>query len=360
MGGHTRLYILQQKPQGTYLYCILCCLYASFLQQPVLSLDSSGSPAACATSGDARTAAYAALVSVYPIVQQPELPLNVPVQQQPLLPLVVLVSILNQILLPVCLLQYIAACSAPGRVFSTVKQPVCCIWTCIISSSLCWRWTCLLYSSLFCPWTCLLYSSLCCSWTCLCYCSTAVCTVPGGVWPAAVCFPWTYLFNSSLCCAKRCMANSSLCFSSVCLSVYKSLCFVMHLDVSVYEYGSLLFFTECFGTYMFVSVVLIYARNLETNRCKPKQTEAHRNKLKQTQKLIFWVSWNKPKNNRNRLSFCSFWSKPKIFLFVSFKDILFKSLALCGPINMYLVLGGRGGGGVELETMLKTFRSKFQ
>jgi hypothetical protein len=55
---------------------------------------------------------------------------------------------------------------------------------------------------------CLFYGSLCCPWMSLCVCSAAVCTVLGGVWPAAacLCFKFTYLFNSSQCCAKRCMA----------------------------------------------------------------------------------------------------------------------------------------------------------
>ncbi len=64
---------------------------------------------------------------------------------------------------------------------------------------------------------------------CLLY-SAVVCTVPGGVWPAAacLCFKCTYLFNSSQCCVKRCIAYSSMCcICTVCLQEP-----VLHLDVS--------------------------------------------------------------------------------------------------------------------------------
>jgi hypothetical protein len=94
------------------------------------------------------------------------------------------------------------------------------------------------------------------------------------------------------------------------LSVYKS--FVLHLDVSAYKQESSICTVHkiFFGSFRFFSkqivfsVVSIRVRNTETNR-----------------KIIFLVSRNKPKNNRNRLCFVSFRFKPKIF-FVCFEDTL--------------------------------------
>ncbi len=88
----------------------------------------------------------------------------------------------------------------PPNVFVTQKT-VLPLDLCLFSGSLCCPWTCLVYSSLAAPgrgcstaafaalaWTCLFYSSLCCPWTCLClFYSSAVCTIPGGVWLAATC-----------------------------------------------------------------------------------------------------------------------------------------------------------------------------
>jgi len=64
---------------------------------------------------------------------------------------------------------------------------------------------CLLYISLSCP-GCVCVSVLqqsVLSWMCLCVCSTAVCTVPGGVWPA--------FCSLCTCTARSCMTNRSLC-----------------------------------------------------------------------------------------------------------------------------------------------------
>jgi hypothetical protein len=49
------------------------------------------------------------------VLQQPMLPLDVSVHQQPLLPRGVLVSVLNQTLLPICLFY----------------SSLCCPWTCL-------------------------------------------------------------------------------------------------------------------------------------------------------------------------------------------------------------------------------------
>ncbi len=51
--------------------------------------------------------------------------------------------------------------------------------------NLCCLWTCLVYSSLHCLWTCQVYTSLCCLWTWLLYC---------------LCCLWTCLVYTSLCC----------------------------------------------------------------------------------------------------------------------------------------------------------------
>ncbi len=55
---------------------------------------------------------------------------------------------------------------------------------------------------------------------------------------------------------------------------------------------------------MFISVISIHVRNIETNR-----------------KIHFWFRETKPKKTRNRLSFGSFWFKSKIF-FVCFDGVL--------------------------------------
>jgi hypothetical protein len=60
------------------------------------------------------------------------------------------------------------------------------------------------------------------------------------------------------------------------------------------------FVSVCFKKILFVSVVSIPVRNTKTNR-----------------KKCFLVSRNKPKNNRNRLSFSLFRFEPKIFFIVS-------------------------------------------
>jgi hypothetical protein len=101
----------------------------------------------------------------------------------------------------------------------------------------------------------------------------------------------------------------------LCLSaVYKSS--VLHLDLFAYmspvyaipggehSLQFFLFVSFFFETVLFVSVVSIGVRNTETNR-----------------KIVFFVSRNKPKNNRNRLCFGSFRFKPKIY-FVCFEDTL--------------------------------------
>jgi hypothetical protein len=72
-----------------------------------------------------------------------------------------------------------------------------------------------------------------------------------------------------------------------------------------------IFFSVCFETDLFVSVVSILIRNTETNR---------KNKL--------LVSRNKPKNNRNKLSFGLFRFEPKIY-FICFEDTLVYSIRYC-------------------------------
>jgi hypothetical protein len=71
--------------------------------------------------------------------------------------------------------------------------------------------------------------------------------------------------------------------------------------------GFFRFVSVCFEKVPFVSVVSIPVRNTETNRNKPKN--------------FFLVSRNKPKNNRNRLSFGLFRFEPKK-IFYRFEDIL--------------------------------------
>jgi hypothetical protein len=128
-----------------------------------------------------------------------------------------------------------------------------------------------------------------------------------------------------------CVAPRSACLQEpvmhLCISVYQSfvlhLCLyevykssVLHLDMFAYMSpvyaipggtqftNFFLFVSVFFETVLFVSVVSIRVRNTETNR-----------------KIVFLVSRNKPKNNRNRLCFGSFRFKPKIF-FVCFEDTL--------------------------------------
>jgi hypothetical protein len=115
----------------------------------------------------------------------------------------------------------------------------------------------------------------------------------------------------------------------LCLSaVYKSS--VLHLDVFAYmsqvyaipggtQFTNFFVCFVFFETVLFVSVVSIRVRNTETNR-----------------KIVFLVSRNKPKNNRNRLCFGSFRFKPKIY-FVCFEDTLtstvYCTLYSCKPRN---------------------------
>jgi hypothetical protein len=74
------------------------------------------------------------------------------------------------------------------------------------------------------------------------------------------------------------------------------------------------FFSGCFETNRFVSVVSIWILNTEI-------TESNR-------KNNFMVSRNKPKNNRNRLSFGLFRFEPKK-KFVCFEDTLCTNITLC-------------------------------
>ncbi len=123
-----------------------------------------------------------------------------------------------------------------------------------------------------------------------------------------------YVFND-LCCTCACLSTRALCCTCACLSTRVLCCTWTCLPPRVQcmlylEKHSLQIFFFCFGffeTSLFVSVVSIRVRNIETNR-----------------KRNFLVSRNKPKNNRNRLCFGSFRFKPKIF-FVCFEDTLIAS-----------------------------------
>jgi hypothetical protein len=76
---------------------------------------------------------------------------------------------------------------------------------------------------------------------------------------------------------------------------------VLYIKQTIYFIS---FFSVCFETDLFVSVVSILIRNTETDR-----------------KNNLLVSRNKPKNNRNKLSFGLFRFEPKIH-FVCFEDTL--------------------------------------
>ncbi len=64
----------------------------------------------------------------------------------------------------------------------------------------------------------------------------------------------------------------------------------------------------------------------------------HRNKPKQTRKKSFLVSRNKPKNNRNRLSFGLFRFEPKK-IFDCFEDTLAKTEGITIPVYTMTVAG---------------------
>ncbi len=192
------------------------------------------------------------------------------------------------------------------------------------TSSLCCAKRCKAYSSLCCTCTVHLqepvlhldvsmYKSFCAApgrdvsayksfelyWTCLStkpvvapvrVCLQALCDAPG-----RVCLQEPVAAPVHVCLQELCDAPGHVCLqeSSPCCTCRCALLRCIFRFVSV-----------CFETCMFVSVVSIHVRNTETNR-----------------KNIFLVSWNKPKHNRNRLSFGSFRFKPKIF-FVCFEDTL--------------------------------------
>jgi hypothetical protein len=151
-------------------------------------------------------------------------------------------------------------------------------WICLFYSSLFCLWTRLFCSSLYCLWTCLFYSSLSFPWTCL-----SMCTVPGGVWPAAacaapgrICSTVAYAVPGGVWPAAACAASGRI-FSTVacavpggvwhvqqlvllldCLSTrdYSTpgrVCLqepIPHLDVSVYK--SLFHIWTCLSTRAFV------------------------------------------------------------------------------------------------------------
>jgi len=79
---------------------------------------------------------------------------------------------------------------------STLQHPVLPLDASVLQEPVQHLDVCLFYGSLCFPLTCLFYSSRCFPCTCLCVCSTAVCTVPEGVWPAAtfLCFKYMYIF----------------------------------------------------------------------------------------------------------------------------------------------------------------------
>jgi hypothetical protein len=108
-------------------------------------------------------------------------------------------------------------------------------------------------------------------------CSTTAYAVPRGVWPTAACATSVLSVYKSLCC------------TCACLSIYMS--FVMHLDMSMCAVYN--FFPACFGTGMFVPVVLIHVRNPESNRNKPQNLflvrETNRKQRKQIEFLFFLV-----------------------------------------------------------------------
>jgi hypothetical protein len=162
---------------------------------------------------------------------------------------------------------------------------------CPPTRALCCTWTCLSTRALCCTWMCPPTRALCCTWTCL---STRTFAVP-----VRVCLPVTHLDVSAYIQEYRQRWNCRC-------SVKKNFWFV----------------SVCFETDMFISVVSIHVRNTETNR-----------------KSYFLVSWNKPKHNRNRLSFGSFRFEPKIF-FVCFEDTLSGPDCPC-PRRTYSVIHPR-------------------
>jgi hypothetical protein len=106
----------------------------------------------------------------------------------------------------------------------------------------------------------------------------------------------------------------------------------------------ILFISVCFETDLFVSVVSIWIRNTEI-------TETN-------QKNNLLVSRNKPKNNRNKLSFGLFRFEPK-FYFVCFEDTLdgapapqHNCIALC---TVYCIAYSRAVKTCELPPLYKHF-----
>ncbi len=147
-------------------------------------------------------------------------------------------------------------------------------WPCLFTWAFVLHLVCLSTRALCCTLMCLPTRALCCTWTCL---STRTFSVP-----VRVCL-------QQLCDAPR----------RVCLQEYRQHWNCRCSVIKIFWFVSLYFETD-----MFISVISIHVRNTETNR-----------------KSYFLVSWNKPKHNRNRLSFGSFRFEPKIF-FVCFEDTL--------------------------------------
>jgi hypothetical protein len=82
----------------------------------------------------------------------------------------------------------------------------------------------------------------------MCVCSTAVCTVPGGVWRATACASAGHICSKAACVVPGGRLDGLqqlVCIWTLCLSAYKILCctdscptakaFVLHLDVSVFK-----------------------------------------------------------------------------------------------------------------------------
>ncbi len=108
------------------------------------------------------------------------------------------------------------------------------------------------------------------------------------VYNSLCCF-CAFLFTRDLCCTWTCLSTTACAAPvHVCLQQPSPSCTSIHL---------FRFVLVCFGLFRYMFEIM-------------KQTETNR-------KILSLVSWNKPKNNRNKLSFGSFRFKPKIFFVVS-------------------------------------------
>ncbi len=153
-----------------------------------------------------------------------------------------------------------------------------------------------------------LSTKLLCS-NCKCLSVYKACAIPRVSVYKSLCCTCTYDGPSIKgCCAApgRPVLHLYPCLSAKALSCTRWTCLPTRAQPMLYCTCRRAFynFFVCFGLLrnkysMFVLVVSIHFLKMETNRNKPKK---------------IWVSWNKAKNNRNRLNFCCFQFKPKIFM----------------------------------------------